>query len=46
MCSCFRSGLKCVAACDCRGEFCNNTFEVEVNIENDIDRNIFDIFEQ
>ena len=47
LCSCFRSGLKCVAACgDCRGELCNNTFEVEMNIENDIDRNIFDIFEQ
>ena len=45
MCSCFRSGLKCVAACGiCREEFCNNTFEVEMIIENDIDRNIFDIF--
>ena len=38
MCSCFRSGLKCVTTCDdCRGEFCNNTFEVEMKIENDID---------
>ena len=47
MCSCFRSGLKSVATYgNCRGEFCNNIFEVEMNIEDDIDRNIFDIFEQ
>ena len=45
MCLCFRSGLKCVAACgDCRGEFCNNIFEVKMNNEKDIDRNIFDVF--
>ena len=47
MCSCFQSGLKCVAACgDCRGVFCRNIFEM--NIENDIEniRNIFHTFEQ
>ena len=36
-----------VTACGhCRGEFCKNTFEVQMNMENDIDRNIFGIFEQ
>ena len=48
LCSCFRSGLKSISACgDCQGEFCKNIFEVEHhNVEDDIDRNIFDIFEQ
>ena len=31
---------------DCQGELCNNTFEANMSIENYINRNIFDIFEQ
>ena len=47
-CSCLRSGLKCVSACgDCRGELSENSVMVDdVDIEDDMGRNIFDIFEE
>ena len=46
LCSCFKSGLKCVSACgDCRGESCENTVKMEdLDDEENLDRNIFDIF--
>eukprot|EP00794_Sanderia_malayensis_P018451 gene18451-20300_t len=52
LCSCSKSGLKCVAACEgCRGDDCNNVQEQFVSCDilardTDLsDGNIFDIFE-
>ena len=52
LCSCRKSGLKCVAACEgCRGDECNNATApfFEDNSDNDdndmSDRNIFEIFQ-
>ena len=52
LCSCRKSGLKCVAACEgCRGDECNNATEPFLEDSDDIndnditDRNIFDLFQ-
>ena len=49
-CSCRKHGLECVAACgNCHGELCMNiavrTIEETNNETDDMDRNIFDIFD-
>ena len=55
LCSCRKNGLKLVPACgDCRGDSCNNVIIIEESatnlvdsekvIEEEEERNIFDIF--
>ena len=46
-CSCFKCDLKCVDACKkCYGVSCNNNSEyIEIVDDNEIERNIFDLFE-
>ena len=45
-CSCFKYGLKCVDACKkCHGVSCNNSEYIEIADDNEIERNIFDLFE-
>ena len=49
LCSCRKSGLKCVAACEgCRGDECNNAtapcFEDIGDIDENDDRNMFGLF--
>ena len=47
LCSCRKSGLKCVAACErCRGDDCNNAEEPFVSDGVPTgDRNVFDLFQ-
>ena len=54
LCSCRKSRLKCVAACEgCRGDECNNAAkpcfsdaDTDANENNLGDRNIFDFFQE
>ena len=52
LCSCRKSELKCVAACEgCRGDECNNAAkpcfsDPDANENNLGDRNIFDFFQE